>query len=153
MRPNASTGYPGRTYRFYTQPVVYEFGHGISYSTFEHRFTSFPIVVKLMPSGAPQESSFLVSVVVKNNSSRSGHEIVLLFSNPPEAGIDGTPLKQLVAFDRVHLRGHSETELFFNLDPYKHLAVVQGDGKHVLKSGVHSLTVAEQTLQVIVCKA
>lgn len=43
MRPNGTTGYPGRTYRFHTRPVVYEFGHGLSYSTFEHRFSSEPL--------------------------------------------------------------------------------------------------------------
>ena len=36
MRPNAATGHPGRTYRFYTGTPVYEFGHGISYTTFRY---------------------------------------------------------------------------------------------------------------------
>jgi beta-D-xylosidase 4 len=150
MRPNATTGYPGRTYRFHTQPVVYRFGHGMSYSTFQYRFTSSPVVLNLSPTGAPNNSSFQVSVVVKNNSSRSGCETVLLFSSPPEAGVDGAPLKQLVAFEKVRLRENSETELVFSLDLYKHLTVVQVDGQHVLKSGVYFLHVAEQTLRVTI---
>lgn len=43
MRPNGATGYPGRTYRFHTLPVVYEFGHGLSFSAFEYRFSSQPL--------------------------------------------------------------------------------------------------------------
>ncbi|KAG0556369.1 hypothetical protein KC19_11G048200 [Ceratodon purpureus] len=150
MRPNDTTGYPGRTYRFHTQPVVYEFGHGMSYSTFEYRFLSSPVVLKLSPTDAPQNSTFQVTVVVKNNSSRGGYETVLLYSRPPEPGVEGAPLKQLVAFKKVHLIGNSETQVVFDLDPFKHLTVVEVDGKHVLRSGDHSLQVAEQTLRVTV---
>ena len=31
MRPNVTSGYPGRTYRFYTGKPVYEFGDGLRY--------------------------------------------------------------------------------------------------------------------------
>ncbi|PQQ15079.1 putative beta-D-xylosidase 2 [Prunus yedoensis var. nudiflora] len=34
MRSSPSKGYPGRTYRFYKGPVVYPFGHGLSYTKF-----------------------------------------------------------------------------------------------------------------------
>jgi len=47
MRPNGTTGYPGRTYRFHRQPVVYQFGHGLSYSEFEYRFSSEPLHLKV----------------------------------------------------------------------------------------------------------
>ena len=33
MRPNES--YPGKTYRFYTGETVYDFGTGLSYTTFD----------------------------------------------------------------------------------------------------------------------
>jgi beta-D-xylosidase 4 len=42
MCPDKSSGYPGRTYRFYTGKTVYNFGYGLSYSTFTHVFTSAP---------------------------------------------------------------------------------------------------------------
>ena len=29
MRPNATANYPGRSYRFYTGPAIYEFGDGL----------------------------------------------------------------------------------------------------------------------------
>ncbi|KAL2948405.1 hypothetical protein AAZX31_20G121800 [Glycine max] len=34
MRANKSRNFPGRTYRFYNGNSLYEFGHGLSYSTF-----------------------------------------------------------------------------------------------------------------------
>ena len=34
MRPDAATGYPGRTHRFYTGTPLWSFGTGLSYTTF-----------------------------------------------------------------------------------------------------------------------
>ena len=38
MRPNKTTGCPGRTYRFYTGTPVFEFGHGGFYHEFYFLF-------------------------------------------------------------------------------------------------------------------
>jgi beta-D-xylosidase 4 len=40
MRPDASRGYPGRTYRFYTGDTVFAFGDGLSYTSFSHSISS-----------------------------------------------------------------------------------------------------------------
>jgi hypothetical protein len=40
MRVDPSSGYPSRTYRFYTGPKVYEFGYGLSYSNYSYNFIS-----------------------------------------------------------------------------------------------------------------
>src|SRR5688572_5664452 len=42
MRADPATGYPGRTYRFYQGRKVYEFGHGLSYTTYAYKFISVP---------------------------------------------------------------------------------------------------------------
>lgn len=38
MRPNPASGYPGRTYRFYTGENVFKFGYGLSYSKYVYEF-------------------------------------------------------------------------------------------------------------------
>ncbi|KAI4963164.1 hypothetical protein ZWY2020_019636 [Hordeum vulgare] len=42
MRPDTSTGYPGRTYRFYTGDTVFAFGDGLSYTKMSHSLVSAP---------------------------------------------------------------------------------------------------------------
>ena len=37
MRANSATGFPGRGYRYYRGPVLFPFGHGLSYSQFSVR--------------------------------------------------------------------------------------------------------------------
>nr|GEX78139.1 probable beta-D-xylosidase 7 [Tanacetum cinerariifolium] len=40
MRPDPSSGYPGRTYRFYSGKTVFDFGYGLSYSNYSYKFLS-----------------------------------------------------------------------------------------------------------------
>merc|ERR1712083_1040785 len=40
MRPNSTTGCPGRSHRFYTGPTVYKFGDGLSYTSFAYKAIS-----------------------------------------------------------------------------------------------------------------
>lgn len=47
MRPNHTTGYPGRTYRFYTGETVYDFGYGLSYTSFQSSLVFAPEVLSV----------------------------------------------------------------------------------------------------------
>ena len=98
MRPNATSGNPGRSYRFYTGgDEVYKFGDGLSYTTFD----------SALAVGAGAATA---TVAVTNRGAMDGDETVLLFAAPPAgiAGVDGAPLQQLVAFKKVHVKaGHT----------------------------------------------
>ncbi|KAE8723210.1 putative beta-D-xylosidase 2 [Hibiscus syriacus] len=88
MRSSSSPrrNYPGRTYRFYKGPVVYPFGHGLSYTNFVHTIVGAPNVVTIPLDG------HRLQVNVKNTGSKDGTHTMLVFSTPP-AG-HGTPHKQ-----------------------------------------------------------
>lgn len=45
MRPNTTSGNPGRTYRFYTGQAIYEYGSGLSYTTFTYSNTTSQMAV------------------------------------------------------------------------------------------------------------
>lgn len=44
MRPHPTSGFPGRTYRFYEGSVVFPFGYGLSYSSFEMQEVACPAI-------------------------------------------------------------------------------------------------------------
>uniref|UniRef100_A0A7N0VGX4 Uncharacterized protein n=1 Tax=Kalanchoe fedtschenkoi TaxID=63787 RepID=A0A7N0VGX4_KALFE len=101
MRPSHSTGYPGRTYRFYKGPVVYPFGHGMSYSSFVHTLIDPPTLISIPLTGDNAHNasvagraikvthatcnklSLTLNVDVRNDGSRDGSHTLLVFSNPP----------------------------------------------------------------------
>ena len=51
MRPNKTSGNPGRTYRFYTGTPVFKFGEGLSYSAFSHELRA-PVSSRRTTQGA-----------------------------------------------------------------------------------------------------
>jgi len=117
MRPNAKTGNPGRTYRFYTGTPVYKFGEGLRYSTFNSAMDItkkttddvFALVDKESRMSLTHFTSTTVAtatVNVANTGDMDGDEIVLLFGAPPAgvAGVNGNPIQQLVAYERVSVR-------------------------------------------------
>ena len=88
MRPNEETKSPGRGYRYYPGEVVYPFGHGMSYTTFE-----CPTVKETGKKGE-------IEVQLKNTGDIAGGAVVLVYFVPDDGGKDGKPLKRLVAFGR-----------------------------------------------------
>jgi hypothetical protein len=140
MRPNPKTGNPGRSYRFYTGTPVFKFGEGMSYTTFGTKVAA-PTVVAA--STVADESELnrastsvvaTVSAVVKNTGTRQGAETVLIFAKGPNAGVDGAPLKSLVAFDKVQLEVDESANLAFDLQSH-HFTHADVDGKRVATPG------------------
>ncbi len=70
-----------RTYRYFTKPVLYPFGHGLSYSTFKYsKLTA--------PGRASTSDDVKVSVNVKNTSRLDGEEVVQCYVNRDVPAID-----------------------------------------------------------------
>ena len=125
-----SADYPGRTYRFFTGPPVYEFGQGMSY-------TSWAFAWAAPPSPAQQTASTAattMSVKVSNTGSRDGDQAVLVYAVPPGAGVNGAPLKYLVAFDRVSVAAGASTTVSFTV-PADKLLLTDAEGKKVYTTG------------------
>jgi beta-glucosidase len=78
--------------------LVFPFGHGLSYSSFEYSNLSLPC------REVTKEAIFAVSVDIKNTSKVDGDEVAMLFLKLPSkpAGITGErPWKELKSFARV----------------------------------------------------
>ncbi|CAB4267580.1 unnamed protein product [Prunus armeniaca] len=156
MRPDASNGYPGRTYRFYTGETVYSFGDGLGYSAFNHKLVRAPKLVSIpLEEGHVCHSSscksldvvqercenlaFDIHLGVKNTGSMSGGHTVLLFSSPPS--VHNSPQKHLLGFEKVFLSAQREELVKFKVDVCKHLSVVDELGNRKVALGHHVLHV------------
>ncbi|EYU39877.1 hypothetical protein MIMGU_mgv1a018879mg [Erythranthe guttata] len=157
MRPDPSSGYPGRTYRFYNGPKVFEFGYGLSYTTHSYEFIpSTPNTLhlnQLTPTSQTtnetnslsvskiganncEKLKFSTHVGVKNTGNMIGKHPVLLFVRHERNSNTGRPLKQLVGFESVSLNAGESGVIEFVLDPCEHLSTVNEDGDMVIDRGI-----------------
>eukprot|EP00850_Spirogloea_muscicola_P003456 SM000014S00244 [mRNA] locus=s14:222178:228841:+ [translate_table: standard] len=132
LRPDRATSYPGRTHRFYTGKVVFPFGYGLSYTSFV--YSNFDIT-------PGPDSSLHVSVKVTNSGGRAGQVVVLLYAAPPKAGLNGNPLRNLVAFQQILVKRGKSKVVRFVLKPSRDLVTCNPAGRAVLMKGTHILSI------------
>lgn len=86
----------GRTYWYFNKDVSYEFGYGLSYTTFE--YSNFGIDKK---SITPNDR-IRVSVDVKNTGDFDGDEVVQVYVRTPDSPASlQRPIKRLKGFQRI----------------------------------------------------
>ncbi|KAB1199837.1 putative beta-D-xylosidase 7 [Morella rubra] len=164
MRPEPLSGYPGRTYRFYKGEKVFEFGYGLSYSKYAYKFSSVTqSMLQLNQSAAETVEYMLVSeldqklckkkvsviVAVKNQGEMAGKHPVLLFVRK-EKPSDGSPVKQLVGFQSIHLNAGENAEVEFVLSPCEHLTRANEVGLTVIEPGLHVLAVGDEEYPITI---
>ncbi|KAB5538347.1 hypothetical protein DKX38_015880 [Salix brachista] len=160
MRADPSGGYPGRTYRFYKGPVVFPFGHGMSYTSFAHSLVQAPHQVSvplaslrvsrnttsasnaIRVSHANCETLALgVHIDVKNTGDMDGTHTLLVFSSPPEG--KWSAQKQLIGFEKIHLVTGSQKRVKIDIHVCKHLSVVDQFGIRRIPIGKHDLYIGD----------
>jgi beta-glucosidase len=94
----------GRSYRYFDGQPLFPFGYGLSYSTFEYSGLNATRTSR----GAE------IRVTVKNTSTRDGDEVVQVYVAGD--GSEGSPIRSLRAFQRIHLRAGEGREVDFALD-------------------------------------
>ncbi|CAN1156156.1 Probable beta-D-xylosidase 5 [Linum perenne] len=171
MRANATSNFPGRTYRFYTGKPVYEFGHGLSYSTFTKSIILSSSMLHVQLDSSPglgistvsqaidvsaitncKELQMDVTVEVRNTRGMEGDHVVLVFWSPPKGleEVMGQPSKELVGFKRVKVDEGEVRNVSVGVDVCKKMSVADVDGKRKLVIGKHLIIVgsAGSELQV-----
>lgn len=119
-----------RHFDYYNQSVQYEFGFGLSYSTFDisslsvsnvyggSNITSTPPPAKIIPGGNPTlwDVLYRATVTVSNTGDVAGATVPQLYLSLPQVpGEDPTPLHVLRGFEKVSLQPGQSTVVNFDL--------------------------------------
>ena len=86
----------GRTYMYAKDNVAYPFGHGLSYSSFRYGN------IAVSQSECSADDELLITLDVSNTSAMDGDDVVQLYVSNIESKVY-QPLKQLKAFERIHV--------------------------------------------------
>ncbi len=122
----------GKTYRYFKGTPLYDFGYGLSYSTFVYDNL-------IVADTNTTSKDLLVKVTVTNSGKFNGDEVVQLYVNRADDGFN--PEKTLVGFERVHLKIGESKIVQFKITP-KQLSKVN------LKN--HELEVSAQEIGISV---
>ncbi|GAB4843038.1 Beta-D-xylosidase 1 [Ancistrocladus abbreviatus] len=160
MQPDPSSGYPGRTYRFYKGPVVFPFGYGLSYTSFTYSLgkapskvlvpllnlydnktiTMFNNAIKVVHTDCSM-AYMLMHIDVRNTGAMAGTHTVLVFLTPTTG--KWVPKKRLIGFEKVHVEAGSEQQVRISVDLCKHLSVVDEYGIRRIPLGEHTLHIGD----------
>ncbi len=94
----------GRTYRYFKGEPLWQFGHGLSYTTFS----------KSAPKVKKDKDGCTVTLTVTNTGRRAGDEVVQVYLRNPK-DVNG-PVKTLRAYRRVSLEAGASQEVSLRLE-------------------------------------
>jgi beta-glucosidase len=112
---------------------LYEFGHGLSYTTFEY--------ADLRVDGADPAGDVEVTVTVRNAGDRAGTETVQAFARQ-ETSSRVQPRRKLVGFDRVELDPDESADVSLSI-PAEHFGFYRPRDGHVIEPGTYRIFVED----------
>ncbi|WP_336853550.1 glycoside hydrolase family 3 N-terminal domain-containing protein [Sinomonas albida] len=141
---------PNNTFDYYTSKFIdlplgprFDFGHGLSYTTFELNDVSIS-PERLEPEGAA--SSTEITVTVRNSGDRDGDDVLMLFVTDHVASV-AQPVRRLRGFRRVTLAAAESARISFalNVDDLHFWA----DGtRRIVEPGEFSVTITDGTSSI-----
>ena len=94
-----------RYYDMHPEEIVYPFGHGLSYTTFE--YSNIDVLQK--------NDALEISFDIKNTGDTDGAEVAQVYVGDPVSTVK-RPLKELKAFSKVFLEAGETKRVSFNVD-------------------------------------
>lgn len=123
---------------------LYEFGHGLSYTTYQYGD------IRLSKEKAGENETLTAEVSVTNTGDRAGAETVHWFITDPYCRVS-RPVRELKHFEKQLIQP-GETKIFrFEIDPKRDLSFVDSEGKRFLEAGVYYIRVKDRraTLEIV----
>jgi len=97
-----------RTYMYFEEPVLYPFGHGLSYTTFKYSN------LRLNAEKIGKNSAIKIGCTLRNTGNYKGDEVVQLYVHDIKASVK-VPIRQLKRFQRITLKPNKYKTVSFNL--------------------------------------
>jgi beta-glucosidase-like glycosyl hydrolase len=136
------TDSPGRTYRYYTGTPLWEFGFGLSYTTFTLNWTTSEEHRNSISNEFIDYATY--KVVIKNTGKIAGDEVAQAYFSPPS----GPLKKQLFGFERVHLEPNQEITLTFQTT-YETFKLADEEGNTLSTPGTYKIIFTNGADQIL----
>jgi beta-glucosidase len=129
-----------RYYNTFNVPVSYEFGYGLSFTSFEYS--------NLKLSSQSFGKNITVSVDVKNTGKTAGKEVVQLYLGAPKGKLD-KPESELKAFAKTHLLQPDESQIItFVIDSKSLASFDTGSSSWIAEAGKYSVKVGASSKDI-----
>lgn len=136
--PNAITLYdfkPIEMYDNYMFTSAWEFGHGLSYTTFDYKN------LVISSDKITDTEELTVSIDVQNTGKVSGKEVVQLYLTDLYGSIS-RPNKQLKGFEKVALKPGETSTITFKLNK-EHLSFIGQENRRITEPGEFEVTIGK----------
>jgi beta-glucosidase len=129
-----------RYYNTFKVPTAYEFGYGLSYTTFE--------MSNLKLSGKDFKNEITVSVDVKNTGDVAGKEVAQVYLNAPAQKLE-KPVEVLVAFGKTKLLKPGEKQtLSFTLNARDLASFDESTSSWIAEAGNYEVRVGNSSVNI-----
>ncbi len=131
-------------YRFFDsadKPVLFPFGHGLSYTTFEYSN------LRVNQPQFRQGQSATVSVDITNSGQYPGAEVVQLYIRALHSEVY-RPIHELKAFAKIHLQPGASGTVELELDDASFMFYDQGHHSWVVEPGTYELEIAASSRDI-----
>jgi hypothetical protein len=140
------SGKNGRTYLYFNKDVSYEFGYGLSYTTFE--YSNFSI----SKSNITPNENITIQADVKNTGAVEGDEVVQVYVKTPESPASlERPIKRLKGFKRVTIAAGQTKSVVIDINcadlwfwDAKGKRIMFDQGKYIFEIGASSKDIKGQ---------
>ena len=141
----------GRSYKYWTgPPPLFEFGHGMSLTTFKLSWAGDqqPPATAVVTAASIGKELITVHVALENTGIREGDEVLMLYHipgndlrRPSQEAVLRMPHRRLLDFERISLSAHAGIKtLQFQVNATS-LGLVDSEGNTYLYAGSHQLRV------------
>lgn len=132
-------------YQDISSTPLYEFGHGLSYTTFDYS------EIKLSKTEINKDETIIASVNVVNTGESPGYETVMWFITDPYSSIT-RPVKELKNFEKRMIQPGETSEFYFEIDPVRDLGFVNSMGEKFVEAGEYILSVKDKKIKINLTK-